>query len=126
MRLEPIIQFRSCQCYKVVKSAMAAGTVAFSAVFVSSFLLGQRIELMAGCSLALLMLTDSKPLFDVLISNTRTSAARLILYVFAMHQAYTRRDFDKIGFIGKIFNLADDLTKLEGNTIMLLICSMKR
>eukprot|EP00173_Palmaria_palmata_P001925 Plantae.Rhodophyta-Palmaria_palmata.ctg21584.p1 GENE.Plantae.Rhodophyta-Palmaria_palmata.ctg21584~~Plantae.Rhodophyta-Palmaria_palmata.ctg21584.p1 ORF type:complete len:118 (+),score=18.35 Plantae.Rhodophyta-Palmaria_palmata.ctg21584:31-354(+) len=61
------------------------------------------------------MLTDSKCLFDVLTSNKNTKEGRLMLDTFAARQAYSRREIDNIGLIKSEVNLADDLTKMNGN-----------
>lgn len=110
-----IIQFKSHKAYRVVKSAMAAETLAFAAAFDSGFLIRRQIEIILDQDVPLLMLTDSKCLFDVLTSNKNTTEGRLMLDIFAARQAYSRREIDNIGLIKSEVNLADDLTKMKGN-----------
>ena len=70
---------------------------------------------MLQVSIPLLMLIDSKCLFDVITSNRNTEEGRLMIDIFAARQAYGRGEIDNIGLVAGEHNIADDLTKLEGN-----------
>lgn len=102
---------------------MAFQTRPFVAGFDAGFLLRRQIELIIGASVPLLIPTSGNFLFNVLTFNTSTGEARLAYQlmpdIFSVRQAYGRRGLDKIGFIGRNLNLADDLTKHEGNGVLL-------
>lgn len=110
-----ILNFKSHKAYRVVKSAMASETLAFAAAFETDFLLRRQIETVIDRHVPLLMLTDSKCLFDVLTSNKNTTEGRLMLDIFAARQSYSRREIENIGLIKSEYKLADDLTKINGN-----------
>lgn len=114
-----IIHFKSHKAYQVVKSAIDNETMALAAAFDSGFLIRKQVEPMFGQSIPLFMLTDTKCLFDVLTSNKNTTEVCLVLVVFASRQSSTRREIDNIGLIRSEDNLADDLSKAEGNSALL-------
>lgn len=110
-----ILNYRSCKAWRVCRSAMASETLAFTEGFDSSFAIRSQLSLILGRHIPLVMLTDSKSLFDIMTTQKRTTEARLMIDVFVARQSYHRGEIDNIGLIRSEYNLADDLTKLSGN-----------
>lgn len=110
-----ILSYKSCKSPRVTRSAMASETLAFTAAFDSGFVLRHQLQTTLQVSVPLLILTDSKALYDVITSNRNTEEGRLMIDIFAARQAYGRKEIDNIGLVAGEYNLADDLTKLEGN-----------
>lgn len=63
----------------------------------------------------MLMLIDSKALFDVITSNRNTAERRLMIDIFAARQPNGRHETDNIGLVAGEDNIAHDLTKFDGN-----------
>ena len=110
-----IVSYRSCKSPRVARSAMAAETLAFTTAFDAGYVIRHQLQTMLQVSVPMLMLIDSKSLFDVITSNRNTEEGRLMIDIFAARQAYGRGEIDNIGLVAGEHNIADDLTKLEGN-----------
>jgi Reverse transcriptase (RNA-dependent DNA polymerase) len=74
-----ILGYRSCKSWLVVRSAMAAETLAFTAAFDAAFSVRDRLEKVLKRNVPITMYTDSKALYDVLNSNRATTEARLMI-----------------------------------------------
>lgn len=72
-----------------------------------------------GRELKLFIFTDSKQLFDILITQRRTHESRLMLDSYAARQLIAGRELDNVGLIRSEFNLADDLSKVKDNGYLL-------
>lgn len=72
-----IIQYSSHKSKRVVRSSMAAETLAFSDAFDNAFIIKHDLQRMLGRALSLLMLTDSKILFDVLTRSKSSTVSSL-------------------------------------------------
>jgi hypothetical protein len=94
---------------------MASETLAFGEGFEASFTVRSQMSAMLGKDIPLLMLTDSKSLFDIMTTQKRTTEGRLMVDAFAARQSFKRGEIDHIALIRTEFDLADDLTKLKGN-----------
>lgn len=71
--------------------------------------------------LPLLIYTDSKCLFDVLTTAKKTTGGRLVVDVFVARQSYRPGKIDNICLIRSEDNLAGDMTKLDGNGLLLKV-----
>jgi hypothetical protein len=98
---------------------MASETIAFVEGFDASFTLRSQLSAMLGNDIPLLMMTDSKSLFDIMTAQKRTTEGRLKVDVFAARQSFKRGEIDNISLIRSEFNLADDLKKLKGYSTLL-------
>lgn len=110
-----VLRYKSGKSYLFCWSAMIAETLAFTAAFDAPFMLRHQIELMLQKSTPLIVLTDSKALFDVLTTNQTTGEAGLMIDVFSARQPYDRREIDSVCELRGEHNLADDLAKMNGN-----------
>jgi hypothetical protein len=93
---------------------MAAETLAFSNSFENAFIIKHDIERING-PVHLLMLTDSKALFDVRTRTRYTTERRLMVDIAAALEACHERIISNIGLIRSEFNIADELNKAGPN-----------
>jgi hypothetical protein len=61
-----VLSFRSFKSKQIARSSMAAETMSFADTFDASYAIKNDLESMLGQRIPLLILTDSRPLFDVL------------------------------------------------------------
>ena len=59
------------------------------------------------------LLTDTKPLFDIISKSNRTSEKRILLDIRAAREGYENRDVSNIRLARSSANLADGLTEEE-------------
>jgi hypothetical protein len=74
---------------------------------------------MLGRHVPLLLMTDSRSLFKVIVNHKKTEEGRLMLYVYSVREAYRCREIDKLALIRSEYNVADALTKIDGNDALL-------
>ncbi len=90
---------------------MAAEVIAFSDAFDVGYTLATELSSLLGRKVPLILLTDSKSLFDVISKGSRTSEKRMMLDIAAARERYRRRDIFNIGFVRSSKNLVYGLTK---------------
>jgi hypothetical protein len=71
-----------------------------------------------GKTLPLLILTDSKPLFDVMVCSKYTTEKRLMIDISAAREGFNRHDITNICLISSEDNIADSMTKLSSNNAL--------
>jgi hypothetical protein len=98
---------------------MASETLALVEALDASFTLRSQMSAMLGMDILLLMMTDSKSLFDIMTTQKRPTEDRLMFDIFAARQSFKRGEIDNISSIRSELNLADDRTKLQGNSPLL-------
>jgi hypothetical protein len=103
---------------------MAAQTLAFADAFDNEFILKHDLQRMLGREIPLLMLTDSKFLFDVITSNRYTTEKRLMTDIAVILEAYNERIISNIGLICSDSNTADATTKIGHNkALQTVLCT---
>lgn len=110
-----ILQFSSHKSRRVVRSSGAGETIALADAFDQAFILRHDLQRILGKEIPLLMLTDSKVLFDVITGNRYTTEARLMVDIAAVRETYNNRIISNIGLIRRDYNPADGLTKIAPN-----------
>ena len=86
-----ILSFRSFKSRRVARSSMDAETIAFSDTFDASFSIKYDLESIVGNPIPLLILTDSRPLFDILMCEKYTTEKRLMIDISAARECFNRR-----------------------------------
>ena len=95
---------------------MAGETVALTEAFDHIFIIKHDLQRMLGKQVALLMIKDSKLLFDVIPGNRYTTEARLKVDIAAVREGYNQKIISSIALISKHYNLDDPLTNIKGNS----------
>jgi hypothetical protein len=68
-RKAAVLHYQGSKSHRVTRSSMASETLAFAHGFDAAFLIRHYLERMLGRVIPLVMLTDSKALFDILTRN---------------------------------------------------------
>ncbi len=90
---------------------MAGEVYAFADAFDTAFILKHDLERIYHQHLPLVMLTDSKQMFDVITRASHTTEKRLMIDVAAAREAYNRHEISNVGLVQSEHNIADGLTK---------------
>lgn len=110
-----MLHYSSKKSNRVTRSSMAAETLAFVDSFDNAVLIKHDLQRMLSKDIPILMLTDSEPLFRVLTRSRYTTERRLEIDIAAAREAYGKREISNVAWIHSHDNLADDLTKINGN-----------
>ena len=113
-----ILYYRSCKATRVCRSAMASECLAFAEGWDNAFTLKRQLSDIMGVSLPVFMCTDSRALFDVLTACKRTKEGRLMIDIYGVRESLRKRELDNVFLIRSGHNLADALTKLNGNSAL--------
>jgi hypothetical protein len=105
---------------------MAAETLAFVDAFDNAYILRHELSRMVGRDLPLLMMIDSRALFDVTTRSRYTTERRLMIGIAAACEAYNDRTMCNIGLIRSEFNPADGLTKVSPNDALLKLLTRNK
>ena len=90
---------------------MAGEVYAFSRAFDSAFIIKHDLESVYNHTIPLIMLTDSKQMFDVITKAKHTTVRRLMIDIAAAREAYVRGEISNLGLVMSGNNVADSLTK---------------
>jgi len=64
-----------------------------------------------GRKMQLRLFTDSRTLFDAIVSFCSTTEKPLLIDIFGLREAYRNGDLARLGWIRTEYNIADGLTK---------------
>jgi hypothetical protein len=92
--------------------------MAFADTFDDAFSLKSDLASILGKTIPLLILTDSKPLFDVMVCSKYTTEKRLMIDISAAREGFNRHDITNICLISSEDNIADSMTKLSSNNAL--------
>jgi hypothetical protein len=106
-----LIHWSSIKCKRVIKSVLAAELYAMINDFDVEAIIKSIIERMLHITLSLILLTDSKSLYDCLVKLDTVAKKRLIIDLMYLKQSYERREITEIRWIDEDSNLADSMTK---------------
>jgi hypothetical protein len=76
---------------------------------------------MLGRHVPLLLMTDSRSLLKVIVNHKKPEEGRLMLDVYAVREAYRCLEIDNLALVRSEYNVADALTKIDGNDALLRI-----
>jgi len=106
-----VMTYSSRKSRRVVKSIMAGEVYVFADAFDAAFIIKHDLERIYDQLLPLVMLTDSKQMFDVIIRASHTTEKRLMIDAAAVREAYKRYEISNVGLVRSEHNPADGLTK---------------
>jgi hypothetical protein len=106
-----LIHWSSIKCKRITRSVLTIELYAMINDFDVEAIIKSIIERMLHIFLSLILLTDSKSLFDCLIKLDTTSEKRLMIDLMCLRQSYERREIAEIRWIDENINLADAKTK---------------
>ena len=107
-----VLQFLLHKSRRVTRSNMAADALAFADAFDHAFILKHDLQRILGREVPLLMLTDSKLLFDAITGNKYTTEKRLMVDIAFIRKAHHDHIISNIALIRSEHNAADAMTKV--------------
>jgi hypothetical protein len=117
-----LIHWSSIKCKRVIRSVLAAELYAMINDFDIEAVIKFIIERVLHISLSLILLTDSKFLYDFLVKLDTTAEKRLMIDLMCFRQSYERREIAEIRWIDEDSNFADAMTKSKScNALIKLI-----
>lgn len=108
-----IIHYHSVKARRVTRSVLAAELFACVNSFDHSSTLRVTLNDMFGRPVPLVVCTDSKSLYDMLVGLKSTTEKRLLIDLAGLREAYEMREIDEIIWIPSECNPADALTKKD-------------
>ncbi len=103
----------------MARSTTTGEGLAFGAGFDAAYALRQDLVKLTERDPPLLMLTDSKILFDIITRRKTTTEKRLMLDLTIARRAFAAREISNIALVSGDDNPADPLTKLKPNKALL-------
>lgn len=116
-----VLDYSSRKSRRVVRSIMGGEVHSFMDAFDTAFITRNDLETILGVRIKIVMLTDSKQLFDAVTCGRRTAERRLGIDVAAARQSYRAYEIGSIGFVRGSVNPADGLTKVDSNGALMRI-----
>jgi hypothetical protein len=119
-----LIDWSSIKCKRITRSVLTIELYAMINDFDVEVVIKSTIEhiLKLKNSLSLILLTDSKSLYDCLVKLSTIAEKRLMIDLMCLRQSYERREIAEIRWIDENINLADAMTKSKScNALIKLI-----
>ncbi len=113
-----ILHWSSIKCKRVTRSVLAAELFAMVHGFDVGSVLKSTLIKMLGITVLLILVTDSKSLYDCLVRLGTTVEKRLMIDVMALRQFYKRREITEVIWIHDINNPADSMIKVKSSTVL--------
>ena len=85
--------------------------ISFADLADDALALRSQLEEITKRAVPMLLLTNSKPLFEIISKGSRTSEKRIMLDILAARESHKLKEISNIGFVRSSSNLADVLTK---------------
>jgi hypothetical protein len=106
-----LIHWSSIKCKRVIKSVLAVELYVMINDFDVEAIIKSIIERMLHIFLSLILLTNSKSLYDDLVKLDTISKKKLVIDLMCLKQLYKKREIAKIKWIDENINFADAMTK---------------
>jgi hypothetical protein len=106
-----IIHWFFTKCKKVIRSVLTTELYAMTHKFNSDSVIKSIIERILSIFLSIILLTDSRSLYDCFVKLEITSEKRLMIDLMCFRQSYERRKITKIRWIDDESNFVDVMTK---------------
>jgi hypothetical protein len=108
---ENIIHWFFTKCKRMIRSVLAAKLYAMTNEFDADSIIKSIIERILNIFLSMILLTDSRSLYDCFVKLEITSEKRLMIDLMCLRQSYERRKITKIRWIDEKSNSVDVMTK---------------
>ncbi len=108
-----IIHWFFTKCKRMTRSVLAAKLYAMTNEFDADSVIKSIIQRIFNIFLSMILLTDSRSLYDCLVKLDTTSEKRLMIDLMCLRQSYERREITEIRWIDDDSNSADAMTKIN-------------
>jgi hypothetical protein len=113
-----ILHWSSVKCKRVTRSVLAAELFAMVHGFDVGSVLKATLTKMIGILIPLILVTDSKSLYDCLVRLGITVEKRLMVDVMVLRQCYERREITEVKWVHGANNSADSMTKTKSSSAL--------
>jgi hypothetical protein len=113
-----IIHWFFTKCKRMIRSVLATKLYAMTNEFVADSVIKSIIQRILNIFLSMILLTDSRSLYDCLVKLEITSEKRLMMNLMCLRQSYERREITKIRWIDEDTNSIDAMTKINSCQIL--------
>ncbi len=113
------IYWTSYKAKRVNRSVLGSETMAFADAFDMALVIKHDLQNIMGKVVPLSMFTDSLSLFDVLTRAKVTTERRLMIDLQTVKESYDKKEINHVSFIRSEYNIADALTKVKKDSILL-------
>jgi hypothetical protein len=109
-----IIHWSSTKCKRMIRSVLTIELYAMTHEFDADSVIKSIIQRILNIfTLSMILLTDSRSLYDCLVKLDTTSEKRLMIDLMCLRQSYERREITKIRWIDEDTNSIDAMTKIN-------------
>ncbi len=108
-----IIHWFSTKCKRVIRSVLTTELYVMIHEFDSDSVIKLIIERILNIFLSMILLTDSRSLYDCLVKLEITIEKRLMMNLMYLRQSYERREIAEIRWIDENINSIDAMTKIN-------------
>lgn len=107
-----LLHFARYNSHRVARSVLGAETYEFADAYDDVYCAKCDLEKVLDRRVPLMILTDSKSLFDIITKCSQTKERRLIIDLQSVRDVYACHEITNIGFIRGPKNPADDMIKI--------------
>jgi hypothetical protein len=108
-----IIHWFFTKCKRMIRIVLTIELYAMTHEFDVDSVIKSIIQRILNIFLSMILLTDSRSLYDCLVKLEITSEKRLMIDLMCLRQSYERREITKIRWIDKDTNSIDAMTKIN-------------
>jgi hypothetical protein len=108
-----IIYWFFTKCKRMIRSVLAAKLYAMTNEFDARSVIKSIIRRIFNIFLSMILLTDSRSLYDCLVKLDITSEKRLMIDLMCLRQSYERREITEIRWIDENTNSVDAMIKIN-------------
>jgi hypothetical protein len=113
-----VLHWSSVKCKRMTRSVLAIELFAMIHDFHVDSVLKVILTKMIDILVSLILITDSKSIYDCLIRLEITVEKRLMMNVMILRQCYEKREIIKMKWIHKFNNLVDFMTKSKSSSAL--------
>jgi hypothetical protein len=113
-----ILHWSSIKCKRVTRSVLAVELFAMVHDFDVDSVLKVILTKMIDTLISLILVTDSKSIYDCLIRLKTTVEKRLMIDVMTLRQCYERREITKMKWVHEANNSVDSMIKVKSSTVL--------
>lgn len=113
-----LLHWNSYKSHRVTRSVLGSEVYAFCDGMDVGISFQLALEPILGRKVNLNMYTDSKSLFDTIITRSQTSEKRLLIDISSVREAYRKKEISNVAWVRSEYNLADALTKESKENIL--------
>jgi hypothetical protein len=121
-----VLHWSSVKCKRVTRNVLAIELFAMIHDFDVDSMLKVILTKMIDTFVSLILMSDSKSLYDCLIRLNITVEKRLMINVMTLRQCYERREIIKMKWVHEVNNSVDSMTKIKSSSTLKTMIDINR